>query len=152
MSLSSRNPVRFGGMGFWSGSVNTGQLQTTPGGQQVYTSFSGVGADTQIFAGAGRLDGGIQLTAATSGRTVVFYDGAVATSGGPFSASGHKIVGFLPAQQPPANSGQVNILNGVPFVWGYPFFSGLNAAAVGGSGGPSFTVTYTPEGSGLATP
>lgn len=149
MSLASRNPVRSIGMSPWSGGLNTGHFQSTFGGQQVYTSFSGVVVDTLVLAGGGRLDSVFRYTVG-SGSPVIFYDGHVATSGGPFSTSGHKVLGILRSD--------VAVLSGVltpvgspqnvPINFGFPFFSGLIAAPIG-SGTPSFSATYTPEASGF---
>lgn len=120
------------------------KLFYTAGGQQSYTSFSGIGADVLITGSGGRLDAILQYTAPASGRAVIFYDAAVATSGGPFSASGHKVVGVIPTGVHPQNSGQIVPFTGGTLVPQTPFFSGLVAAAVA-SGTPSFSVFWSPE-------
>lgn len=135
-----------GGAVLSSGSVDTGQLTNTYGGGQSFTSFSGLGADVVIQSGPGRLDTIVPTNLINSGTAVVFYDSAVATSGGPFSTSGHKIVGFIPATQRvySASGLGTQALPWGPIQNGAPFLSGLCAAPVG-SGGPSFFVTFTPQ-------
>lgn len=134
-----------GGACLGSGNMDTGQMLETFGGGQVFTSFSGVVVDTVVQSGPGRLDTVMAYATLLSGRGVIFYDSAVATSGGPFSASGHKVVGVIsPAWNQSASGFLNNVGAGEPMRPGMPFFSGLVAApGVGGSGGPSWTISYT---------
>jgi hypothetical protein len=143
-----------GGACFNSGSIDTGQVLFTQGGQKLGAWIqSGLGVDTVIQSGPGRLDTILLTTYLQSGRGAIFYDSAVATSGGPFSASGHLIVGILP---PAVNVG-IGIISGTttgivpwtgePYRPQMPFFSGLVAApwpAAGtASGTHGFSVSYT---------
>lgn len=124
------------------------------GGCGVNAAFGAVaaGSDTLFFSGQGRLNavmgfafsGGLTATTGNtvSGQQVLIYDAAPSTvvSGGPFVASGHRVIGILP----PINffqSGQTLI----PQVFNFdtPFYSGLAAATR--SGMPIMTITYTPE-------
>ena len=153
MSLQTRNPVRMAGACVNSGSVNTGEVAMTRGGGQTYTSFSGVIADVLILAGGGRLNSTLVYNTIVSGQGVIFYDSAVATSGGPFSTSGHKVVGFIPPVWHQAASGVVSVAAtpGVVNQVDMPFANGLVARAVA-SGSVSFSVSYTPETSGYFVP
>lgn len=149
MSLRTRSPMRTAMFTPTSGDLNTGQFRNTNGGQQIYTSFSGIAAGAVLIAGSGgRLDTILALTT-NSGPAILFYDAPVATSGGPFSTSGHRIVGILPALYPTAlPSGQFMLYNVPPFsapaLCGAPFYSGLVAQALA-SGNIPFQVTYTSE-------
>lgn len=145
MSTPRRRPTFLAGSPRSSGDVQTGELNWTRGGGRVYTSFSGVIVDTLVYSGGGRLN---TLTVfdtypLASGGGAYFYDGHVATSGGPFSTSGHQILGIIF----PYTSGTSTIGTpiGQPIPIDMPFRSGLIAAPFGGSGGPGFTISYTPE-------
>lgn len=133
-----------------SGTPNTGQVQYTLGGQRTYSKMSGVvGPDVNIWVGGGRLDAVFlhdSAMNALSGLAVVFYDSAVAVSGGPLSTSGHKIVGVigpLPAQTGISGGllkgGQIQNV-------GFVFTSGLCHTTV--SGQPGFSASFTPVVSG----
>src|SRR5690242_20076362 len=104
MSVTSRNPLRMAGAIVYSGSPNTGEVRTTRGGEIVYSALSGVAVDTLIQSGAGRLNTVSRLTVA-SGMGVIFYDSAIATSGGPFAVSGHLALATILQPIVPAVSG-----------------------------------------------
>lgn len=145
MSVTSRNPLRMAGAAVNSGNVNTGEVGFTTGGGQVYSAgLSGITVDTLIFSGAGRLNNISVLTNLVSGRAVVFYDGAVATSGGPFALSGHKVLATIPTGW--RESGYVNTLSqaGSVLPVQMPFQSGLIAANQA-SGAVGWSVSFTPE-------
>lgn len=124
---------------------------TTDGGYKTFANFSGTAAgnDVLIQSGAGRLNQILQHTQMTSGQTVYFYDAAIATSGGPFAASGHTIVGIIPPTWQAATSAASGTLAyPTPWVGGvtqcdFPFRSGLCVATR--SGTPGFSVSYTLE-------
>jgi hypothetical protein len=165
MSISTRSPLRVAGGNVNSGNVYTGEQNFTLGGGQSATIFSGMvsgvlingagvvpnttsqGADVQFYSGAGRLKDVLVLTpSAISGGRVIFYDAGVATSGGPFAASGHKIVGQIPQGfgfGPGGTSGVPLVGGGQALGFDFVFNSGLCANMV--SGAPGFTVTWTPE-------
>lgn len=137
-----------------SGVPNTGQSLWTLGGTRTHTVFSGTaGGDANIWVGGGRLDLAFFLDSALlalSGQPVVFYDAAVAVSGGPLAASGHKVVGVLaPAGElaSTAISGAA-LRGGIIRQLGVAFSSGL--CHTGRSGGPGWSVSYTPVVSGAS--
>lgn len=158
MGIPNRTPLRVAGSSVNSGNVNTGEWLTTRGGGQCATIYSGWnsgtslvaaggnagpavlgGSDVLFVSGAGRLNTIIPLLAA-SGVGVTFYDAAVATSGGPFVSSGHKILGVLP----PNTWNGTSVLGGpAPIPIDVPFQSGLCAAVRSGCAG--FSITWTPE-------
>lgn len=147
MSVPTRSPLRMAGAILNSGGLNTGEVNFADGGERTYWSASGVAADTLIQSGAGRLNVVTQLTQLASGRAVIFYDSAIATSGGPFSASGHKALFTIqPTFSPGVWSGVAPRAD-----WNLPqkpqmaFQSGLVAAPVVNSGTCSFAVGYTLE-------
>lgn len=146
MSVTSRNPLRVVGAVVNSGSVNTGEQCWTQGGQSTYTAFSGVNVATLVASGPGRLNETLVTAQLTSGQSVVFVDSATATSGMPFSTSGHKIVGLIPPIWRVGASGILNIGSeeGRVQVVGIPFFSGIVACPLA-SGTPGFTVSWTHE-------
>lgn len=82
-----------------SGAPNTGQCNFSFGASRTFSKFSGVvGPDNNLWVGGGRLMWGAAIPSADaiqSGIPVLFYDSAIAASGGPFSASGHKVIGVL---------------------------------------------------------
>lgn len=124
---------------------------TSQGGSQQYTSFSGLGVATLIYSGGpGRLNSYQVTNAIQSGFGVVFVDATVATSGMPFSTSGHKILGVIPGMNPTGAgaSGIGYVVNPAAFagalqVVNTQWLSGLVACPLA-SGGPSFTVSYNP--------
>lgn len=153
MAIISRSPTRLAGACINSGSVNTGETNLNNGGGQAATIYSGIltgpglvsapgavanGTNVLFYSGAGRLNNIIPI-AGISGVTVQFYDAAVATSGGPFALSGHKVIGVLQGntlvvtQNAPIGKIETQA----------PFQSGLCAAVLSGS--PGFTITFTPE-------
>lgn len=143
--LPTAKPTVVAGTNIESGTPNTGQVPYTIGGSRTFNKLSGTaGGDANIFVGGGRLDLGFQHGAtvlALSGQAITFYDSAVAVSGGPLAASGHKVVGVLGFNQPqPAASGDVyqggNVQN-----LGFVFTSGLCHNSRSGQLG--FTVSYT---------
>ncbi len=130
---------------------------TTVGGTQTGSILSGAvaptttgtvgafatGSDVMFFSGNGRLDGGFLHQQVNSGVAVVFYDGAAPVSGGPISASGHKVIGVLLGGGPQV-SGFASQFPGAGLVqFGVPFTSGLCVNSR--SGQPGFTITFTPE-------
>ena len=156
MSVATRNPLRLAGAVLHSGGINTGELLYTLGGQITASIYSGAlapslnaapgatgGPDVLFFSGAGRLKGVTlqQTTSPLSGPAIFFYDTGVVTSGGPFIASGHKILAVV---NPIQVSGAWNAQSIVgPYVFDVPFQSGLAVALK--SGQPGFSATYTPE-------
>jgi hypothetical protein len=111
----------------------------TLGGTLATTIYSGTPAanDTMVQSGAGRLDA-LHPHMSQSGVATVIYDGAVATSGGPFAASGHKVLAVIPANF------HTPFLNTFPAIVpvGAPFYSGLIIAQKSGQIG--VTLSYTP--------
>ena len=153
MATPRRKPLFIAGTPRSSGDVQTGEITWTRGGGRAASFLSGQNAgDALIYGGAGRLNTLLVLTAApSSGSTVLFYDSAVATSGGPFLGSGHKTLAVIPPLFSPSPTSGLS-----PFaVPGYvgdldvPFQSGLCVACVSRSGSAGFAVTYTPESSQL---
>lgn len=169
MSLSTRSPTRVAGGNYNSGAPYTGEQTLTLGGDFKATIWSGMvsgvslagapgavcgvntagGADVLFFSGAGRLKDVLVFNTyagIVSGGPVVFYDSPTPTSGGPFAASGHKIIGIIPAGLgfgPGGSSGFAQVVNGQVLAFDMPFNSGLCANLK--SGAPGFTVTYDPE-------
>lgn len=152
MSFRTRKPVRMAGALIQSGNVDTGAVVMEKAGSRVYTSFSGVAVDTSIHAGQGKLNQAFYFTQIASGRGVIFYDGHAVTSGGPFSASGHKVLGILPMHAADAYFSGVerNPISypGVVNQYDFPYYSGLIAAPLAGSGNASFSVSYSPDAAG----
>lgn len=140
-------PQIMAGTIFESGCPNTGQIPYTQGGCKTHTVHSGTaGGDANIHVGAGRLDRAVLFagaaTQAASGKAITFYDSAVAVSGGPLAASGHKVLGTLQA----ANTNSGMLIYGEVRDFGITFTSGL--CHTGTSGNTGFTVSYTPVVSG----
>ncbi len=156
--LPTSRPTIIGGTPLLSGDVNTTQLMHTLGGTKTATRMSGlVGPDVVLWVGGGRLDNveihpgaGVTMPAA-SGIAVTFYDTAVVVSGGPFFASGHKILAKIHPASLQGNNfnaffnsgllsygGQVNL--------GRVFTSGLAVAVTSGQQG--WTVSFSPTLSG----
>lgn len=115
----------------------------SPGGYKSQTFFSGAAGDTLIWSGGGRLNQILPLTVTTSGQQAVFYDSNVATSGGPFPASGHAVIGILPGSQAGASGAVAAAPAQTPIVLGTPFVSGLVVHTQ--SGGGPFTVFFSTE-------
>ena len=147
-----------------SGDPNTGQICQTLGGSKTVERKSGVvGPDINLHVGGGRLDtvhvhwpaaaSGFTTNAAfASGLPVTFYDSAVAVSGGPLNASGHKIVLkvfphdlYLMGTGATVNSGLLG-QGRAPFPVGAVFTSGLCVTTASGQHG--WTATFTPVVSG----
>ncbi len=149
MSLSTRNPIRMAGMSPFSGGINTGQVNNTWGGQQVFSNLSGVAVDTLVWSGGGRLDTMCALNVGLSGRSVIFYDATAPTSGGPFQTSGNKVLAVLAARVgvQTISGSAVPTWDGSIYTVGAPFFSGLYVAPLNGSGVGGFNCTFTPEAS-----
>ena len=167
MSIATRNPTRIGAANATSGFAQTNEIPWTRGGQLTaylysgnvvsgglaqiaYPRYNGAGvingSDALLLSGAGRLNSIIPILA-VSGTATFIYDSPVATSGGPFSASGHIVIGAVPAN---THGGLANALMG-PIEVDAPFFSGLCISFR--SGMANVAITYTPEvtpaGSGL---
>jgi len=129
--LPTAKPVVLVGTNVESGTPNTGQIPYTLGGSKTFSLFSGTaGGDALIQAGGGRLDAAAFVQGsilALSGQNVIFYDSAVAVSGGPIAASGHKIIGCLGTGAPYkiASSGDMFIANGNVQPMGFVYTSGL---------------------------
>lgn len=140
-------PMIVGGTSVESGTPNTGQIQTTLGGSRTFTKLSGTaGGDANIVQGGGRLDAIYIIPSADaglSGLPLLFYDSAVAVSGGPLATSGHKVIaGFqIPPGVAPVLSGTLNVGGMMPV--GMVFTSGLCHQSASGQRG--FTVSYTPS-------
>src|SRR5580693_7156563 len=77
-----------------SGLNATGSSQSTVSGPGDFQIQSGNGRLDMVFVNPSQTLGG--LPNITSGASVVFYDGAVATSGGPYQASGHRVLYVTP--------------------------------------------------------
>lgn len=154
--MPNRNPTAkptiIAGTVLESGVPNTGQIPYTLGGTKTFTNFSGaVGPDINIHVGAGRLDAAFFVDSALvalSGKAVTFYDSAVAASGGPIAASGHKVVGVLsPSDEFSATGISGAALRGGKIrQFGMPYSSGLCHTTTSGAAG--FAVCYTPVVSG----
>ena len=163
MSVQTRSPLKVLGGNANSGNVNTNEQIITQGGGQAMSIYSGnavlsgaltaaycpagaatgTGYDVLLFSGAGRLKD-VFTHQQTSGVAITFYDAGVVSSGGPFAASGTKIVAVVPANT--FGGGPAGSLFGAgPSVLGFdiPFQSGLAVALK--SGQPGFTVTFWPE-------
>ena len=158
--LPTTKPTVLAGTNMTSGDPNTGQVQQTLGGSKMFALSSGtIGPDRSIWVGGGRLDH-VELHPGTatsmplaSGPAIIFYDSAVAVSGGPIPASGHKIVSkvspaTLAAQSLTPATFQSGVLNyGGFYAIGRVFTSGLVLAVLSGMNGVS--VSYTPVVSGV---
>ena len=154
MSSPFQKPTILAGTPGTSGDLGTKEQRITDGGERRAMYLSGVAVDTLAFSGAGRLDRTFVITNLVSGRPVTFYDGHVATSGGPFSASGHVVIGVIGPVWHPGGSGIVNDFSqpGSPVNWQTPFFSGLIVApGPAGSGTCGFGFSYTPDPTGIAS-
>ena len=158
MSFRTRRPVRMAGAVVTSGSIDTGELRTTRGGERRFTAFSGgilpLGSGNPapvaqtadhaiLWSGAGRLLMAFPLQA-ISGVALHFYDSAgVARSGpGTFQESGYAVLGVIPPNTWNNNGGTLLGIQS-PLWFDMPFYSGL--AVAGTSGIPGFTVTWSPE-------
>lgn len=162
MSLTSRNPLRMAGANINSGVPSTGEVKFTMGGDMTVTIYSGTailsgglaaaytsvgaaagtGYDAVLFSGAGRLKD-VQPHVQSSGVAVKFYDAGAVASGGPFSASGHKVLGTLPANTWTGGAGGIFGIGPQIYSFDVPFTSGLCVALA--SGQPGMTITFTPE-------
>lgn len=147
MAIPVPTPCMVAGTPRSSGDVQTGEINTTQGGGRTFMRMSGIiGGDVLIYSGAGRLNNILVINNLQSGQSVLFYDSSVATSGGPFATSGHRVVGVIPPVWREGASGIINTLSapGQSLFPEMPFQSGLVAACVA-SGCPGFTVSYTVE-------
>jgi hypothetical protein len=151
----TKNPTVLVGSVIESGTPNTGQVPITYGGTKTFSAMSGaVGPDICIHVGAGRLDSvtihppSVRTVAngsdINSGLPITFYDSAVAVSGGPLSASGHKVIwkGFADYEKTVSGG----FRTGRTVSLGYAFTSGLVHTTTSGQDG--WTVSYTPVVSG----
>lgn len=146
MSTPITKPAFVAGTNASSGSVQTGQLTFVRGGGRSFSVYSGNGADTLIYSGAGRVDSFVMHQQLTSGQAAFCYDGAVVISGGPFPLSGHKLLFATPptwAGGVASTSGSALAFTSTSVNVGMPFQSGLCISAR--SGCPGFTLSYTPE-------
>jgi hypothetical protein len=139
------------------GGFNTGTFYSGGPAPNVVCANPGAvafGADVLLWSGAGRFDMVAPLPVTASGMqlAVLFYDSAAPTSGGPFPASGHRIVGFIPpylssfSGSPAAFASGTFGLNtpvGPANPFSFTFQSGLCVALK--SGQPGFTYSFTPE-------
>ena len=147
MAIPVIKPCMVAGTPRSSGDVQTGEINTTHGGGRTFLRLSGIiGGDVLINSGAGRLNSILVINNLVSGQSVIFYDSATATSGGPFMVSGHKVVGVIPAIWREGASGVINANSapGTSLFPEMPFQSGL-CVAVTNSGCPGFSVSYTIE-------
>lgn len=150
MANTTQNPTRLIGGIISSGFVQTGEVRQTEGGEATYTALSGVNVATVIQSGGGRFNGHTVISNLVSGQAVLFVDAVpIATSGMPFAASGHKVVGLIPPVWRVGASGALttNSQEGIRVRFDTPFFSGLVACPLA-SGTPSFSCIFTPERSG----
>lgn len=155
MSTPVQKPAYVGGTNASSGSVQTGQLTLVRGGGRSFSQFSGAlitnsalsgGGEIMIYSGAGRLDSCIMHNQLSSGLVATFYDAAIATSGGPFPLSGHKILFVTPptwAGGTASTSGSALAFNPNAVLIGQPFQSGLVVNIR--SGNPGWTIDFSPE-------
>lgn len=119
-------------------------LYYTQGGIRSYVMWSGtIAGDVAITSGLGRLHSILPHNNSVSGQPVYCYDSAIAVSGGPVVASGHKIIGGIPAAPPLGVSGTFNAPALTPTFFYAPFSSGLCLSSR--SGQPGVTVFYTNE-------
>lgn len=170
MSVITRGGLRVVGACVNSGSPNTGEQRVTYGGGQLSTIYSGMvsgmsvaaapgaipntpaqGADVQLWSGPGRLKDVLIHQSIASGPATVFYDAALATSGGPFVASGHQVLGFIPAGVS-GTTGAFGLVStvGLPVVaagqvlsYDVPFHSGLCVNFK--SGAPGLSIAFCPD-------
>lgn len=154
MSIRTRNPLRFGGAVHQSGNLDTGEVNTTRGGQLAYSINSGallIGSGTPggvgsalgqglIVSGGGRLHT-VFSHQSISGVAVYFYDSVTQALSGLVNhvLSGYSTVGIIPANTFGPNLGPL----AEPLKFDVPFHSGLCFSAP--SGAPGFTVTYSTE-------
>ena len=146
MSTPVQKPAFAAGINGSSGSVQTGQLTFVRGGGRSYSVYSGNGADTLVYSGAGRVDTFVMHQQLSSGQSAFCYDAAVVISGGPYPTSGHKLLFATPptwAGGVASTSGSALTFNSAPVNIGMPFQSGLCISAR--SGCPGFTISFTPE-------
>jgi hypothetical protein len=144
--MANRTPQKDTTGGFMTATIHSG---ATAPGLNCAPGAVAVGSDVLLFSGAGRLDLVMALQSTQSGLPVSFYDSGVPVSGGPFPASGHKIVGVYPPTNRAAGAAGSGLANpvdaapGIPVQVSMPFFSGLCVATK--SGQPGFTVNWTAE-------
>jgi hypothetical protein len=170
MAVTTRSPLRLVGACVNSGAVNTGEQRATYGGGMTACIYSGMvsgvgltgapfaitgvntagGADLMLWSGPGRLKDVLIQQTVVSGQQTTFYDGATPTSGGPFVASGHRMLGVIPpgVSGGPGvfglmGSGLPTVAQGQVLAYDIPFHSGLIVNMK--SGGQGFTVTFSPE-------
>lgn len=156
MSVPINKPCFITGTPRSSGDVFDGGILFVRGGGRAASQSSGHqpgnpgsgGGELLICSGAGRLLNILQHAQLASGLPVFFYDAAVATSGGPFYTSGHKIIGLVPPTWPGgalgvASSGTFVPFNGAVLTVDMPFQSGLCVNLR--SGQPGWTISYTVE-------
>lgn len=165
MSIPSKSPLVMVGGILNSGIPRTGEVLFTTGGGKSASVYSGLvsgnvataigpdviaglnqGSDVVIHSGAGRFNRLLPLIGVQSGASVLLYDqgSSPATSGGPFPASGHKLIGVLPAGNlvaTPLVSG--GLTPTLPISYDLTYTGGLCAAVRSGCG--AFAVSYTPE-------
>lgn len=170
MSVVARGGLRLVGACVNSGTPNTGEQRATYGGGQVSCIYSGMvsgvsvlgapgaipntpaqGADIQLWSGPGRLKDVLVCQSVASGQQFTFYDAAVATSGGPFVASGHNVLGFVPAGVSGITGafglvmtvGLPTVAAGQVLSYDTPFHSGLCLAMK--SGVPGLSISFCPD-------
>ena len=144
MSAPTPKPLYLAGTPTSSGSVQTEELLFSLGGGRATVFYSGSTlGDTLIYSGAGRVNSFTMHTQMQSGQAAVFYDAAVATSGGPFGQSGHKWIFSTPPTWGGAASGVYIPFNPAATVVDMPFQSGLCVNLRSGNAG--VTISWTPE-------
>lgn len=161
MSQPTKSPCFIAGTPRSSGDPFTGELLNAHAGGRTATLYSGLpsgsiytdglgavrtastanGGDLLLWSGAGRLNSLLVHTLAVSGQNAIFYDASVATSGGPFQASGHRIIGILPTYWSGANDRWYATAQ--PMTIDMPFSSGLCVRTQ--SGVPGFTASFSVE-------
>lgn len=168
MAFTTKSPVRNMGACVNSGFPNTAEQRWTDGGEQTACIWSGAlapslagcpagsvtsGGHTLLVTGPGRLHKIIPHGIITSGQPVTFYDAGQITVSG-ISVSGQRFIGIIPPRSRSTLALASGALDTV-VSWqdvikvDMPFTSGLCVAAA--SGAPGFSVSFTPETSGLGS-
>lgn len=144
MSVPITKPTFLAGTPRYSGAIQDGAVNMQSlGGAEAISRMSGLLVDLMLQSGGGRLNTIMSHGQTFTSGQIVFYDAHAVTSGGPFFASGHKILAIVPPLWVPGVSGVANPYAYPGFVneVQVPFFSGLCVTQV--SGQPGFTITVT---------
>lgn len=159
MSIPTTRTCTVAGTPFSSGSVQTGELVVVNGGGRaacIYSgSLSGIGIggapgavvngnDIFFYSGAGRLTSVQPHIGVQSGQPIIFYDTALAASGGPIPTSGHILIAKVPFTNEQLSAQAVGGLSSVaPIFMNAVFQSGLACRIA--SGAPGFTIFFQVE-------